>query len=342
MTAPGMRAGSHDRRRRRLGRPRRRRRSHARWPRGRRVRGVPHNPAAGRAGSTSTCRTAPATLDNGQHILIGAYTATLALMREVGVDPAQRCCACRSRCASRWRRARPAGLAAPLDAAGIVTARGWTWRDKLSLLRTCHGSWRLQASPARATDRRRPVQGPAAGGAARADRAAVRLGAEHAGRPRAARFSCACCAMRCSRRTAAGRVQSAVAARRPGRAVPAGGGGVAAGARCRREHRRARAGRSRRLDTGWQVDGERFDRSCWRLRPGRPRGWSRGRHRRPGLAGRRGAGFDEAITTVYTMGGRAFPCRPCWRCAAGPGHAPAQFAFDRGYLGGPPGLLAWW
>ena len=29
----------------------------------------------------------PVTLDNGQHILIGAYTETLALMRQVGVDP---------------------------------------------------------------------------------------------------------------------------------------------------------------------------------------------------------------------------------------------------------------
>ncbi|MDD5031323.1 MAG: NAD(P)-binding protein, partial [Rhodoferax sp.] len=29
------------------------------------------------------------TLDNGQHILIGAYTETLQLMRQVGVDPAQ-------------------------------------------------------------------------------------------------------------------------------------------------------------------------------------------------------------------------------------------------------------
>ena len=28
-------------------------------------------------------------LDNGQHILIGAYTHTLALMRRVGVDPQQ-------------------------------------------------------------------------------------------------------------------------------------------------------------------------------------------------------------------------------------------------------------
>ena len=29
----------------------------------------------------------PVLLDNGQHILIGAYTATLGLMRRVGVDP---------------------------------------------------------------------------------------------------------------------------------------------------------------------------------------------------------------------------------------------------------------
>ena len=29
------------------------------------------------------------TVDNGQHILIGAYTESLRLMREVGVDPDQ-------------------------------------------------------------------------------------------------------------------------------------------------------------------------------------------------------------------------------------------------------------
>ena len=33
------------------------------------------------------------TLDNGQHILIGAYSATLALMRSVGVTPEGSCCA---------------------------------------------------------------------------------------------------------------------------------------------------------------------------------------------------------------------------------------------------------
>lgn len=78
-----------------------------------------------------------ALLDNGQHILIGAYLETLALMEAVGVRPAD--VLLRLPLVLRW----PDGtgialpsLPSPLDAAaGIVTARGWTWRDKLSLLR---------------------------------------------------------------------------------------------------------------------------------------------------------------------------------------------------------------
>ena len=83
----------------------------------------------------------PVTLDNGQHILIGAYTETLRLMRQVGIDPEQTLL--RSPLslpfpdgtglqtpvwAARWP--------APLDAlAAIGTARGWHWGDRLSLLR---------------------------------------------------------------------------------------------------------------------------------------------------------------------------------------------------------------
>jgi predicted NAD/FAD-binding protein len=37
----------------------------------------------------------PVVLDNGQHILIGAYAETLRLMKDLGVDPMPRCCACR-------------------------------------------------------------------------------------------------------------------------------------------------------------------------------------------------------------------------------------------------------
>lgn len=84
----------------------------------------------------------PLTLDNGQHILIGAYTETLQLMERVGAAPES--------CllglplslpypdgsglqtpawAARWP--------APLDAvAAIATARGWRWAERWALVRT--------------------------------------------------------------------------------------------------------------------------------------------------------------------------------------------------------------
>ncbi|MCW5654153.1 MAG: hydroxysqualene dehydroxylase HpnE [Hydrogenophaga sp.] len=82
------------------------------------------------------------TLDNGQHILIGAYRETLALMRHVGLDP--------QALLLRLPLALPypdgSGLAtpawaarwpAPLDAvAAIATARGWSWRERAALVRT--------------------------------------------------------------------------------------------------------------------------------------------------------------------------------------------------------------
>lgn len=77
------------------------------------------------------------TLDNGQHILIGAYAETLRLMREVGVDIDQALL----RMPLTLRFPDGTGLAcpdwpAPFDGlAGILGARGWTWRDKIMLLR---------------------------------------------------------------------------------------------------------------------------------------------------------------------------------------------------------------
>lgn len=77
-----------------------------------------------------------ALLDNGQHILIGAYRESLALMRRVGIDPT----AVFLRMplslvfpdGSGLRL--PDGLAAPFDVlVGIATARGWSLSDKLSL-----------------------------------------------------------------------------------------------------------------------------------------------------------------------------------------------------------------
>ena len=103
--------------------------------------------AGGRA-RTVTVRTPDGiehVLDNGQHILIGAYTETLRLMRLVGVEP------------NRVLRQQPLALTypdgsglrlpdwpSPWDAlAGIALASGWRWRDRLGLLKTAAG-WQRQ------------------------------------------------------------------------------------------------------------------------------------------------------------------------------------------------------
>ena len=82
-------------------------------------------------------------LDNGQHILIGAYRDTLALMRLVGVDtdtylkrlPL-------TLCTPNGDGLRLPDLPSPLNLlAGMAGARGWSWGDKWSLIRR---AWRWQ------------------------------------------------------------------------------------------------------------------------------------------------------------------------------------------------------
>ena len=90
-------------------------------------------------------------LDNGQHLLIGAYRETLRLMREAGVDPA----AAMLRLPFEVRypdgvllRARR--LPPPFDlAAALLAADGLGWRDRLHALaftvRWRRRDWRLEA-----------------------------------------------------------------------------------------------------------------------------------------------------------------------------------------------------
>ena len=95
------------------------------------------------------------TLDNGQHILIGAYSEALKMMQRVGLDL--------NECLLRLPLSMPypdgsglqtppwaSHLPAPLNAAAaIATARGWHWRDKLALVKASMG-WqfaKFQCSP---------------------------------------------------------------------------------------------------------------------------------------------------------------------------------------------------
>ena len=76
------------------------------------------------------------TMDNGQHILIGAYQHCLQLMRTVGVD--ERHALLRLTLDLRYADGtglRLPDLPPPWDAAwGIARARGWSWAERLHLL----------------------------------------------------------------------------------------------------------------------------------------------------------------------------------------------------------------
>lgn len=101
----------------------------------------------GRARALSTQRPdgQPLTLDNGQHILIGAYRDTLALMQRAGVQPAQALLSLplalpypdgsglqTPHWAARWP--------APFNAlAAIASARGWRWGERIALIRASLG-----------------------------------------------------------------------------------------------------------------------------------------------------------------------------------------------------------
>lgn len=86
-----------------------------------------------------------ATLDNGQHILIGAYGESLRLMRMVGVNPDTALLRLPlTLLFPDGQGLRLPNAPPPLDALwGIATARGWGWRDKLALLRTA-SAWQVR------------------------------------------------------------------------------------------------------------------------------------------------------------------------------------------------------
>ena len=292
-------------------------------------------------------------LDNGQHVLIGAYSQTLRLMRQVGVDV--------DTALLRLPLAMvfPDGmglrfprLPAPLDAlAGIATARGWSWRDKLSLLRIA-SRWHRASFECDAA------------------RTVADLCAELTPRVRAEMIDPLCVsALNTAADAASGQVFLRVlrdamfgvtggsnlllprvdlGALFPTAAagwVVANGGRVTSGCRVQAIVQTA---------TGWRVvngsgthpsggsgsDAGEFDHVVLACSPGESARLveSSGVAQSEGWSAQARALRFEAIATVYLEGGHRLP-EPMLALHSTP-DAPAQFVFDRAQTGGPDGLWA--
>jgi squalene-associated FAD-dependent desaturase len=283
-----------------------------------------------------------ALLDNGQHILVGAYVETLGLMEQVGVAPAD----VLLRMPLVLRHPDGDGLAlpdwpTPWDAAaGILRARGWSWGDRFSLLREA-----------------RVWQG--AGFRCAPHVTVAQLAADLTPRVRQDLIEPLCVsALNTPPERSSGEVflrvlQDALFGRGHGRwsgsnlLIPRQDLGqvlpdrahawLAAHGAHLRIGVRAAAVRPRAAQ--WEVDGEPFDAVVLACPPAEAARLvaSSGVPADEWLACAQALAF-EAIATVYVTGGPRLPL-PMLALRSGPG-APAQFVFDRGQLGGPAGLLA--
>ena len=289
-------------------------------------------------------------LDNGQHILIGAYTQTLRLMRQVGIDVDT--ALLRMPLTMMFpdgRGLRFPKLPAPLDALiGIVGARGWSWRDKLSLLRVA-SRWQraefacdagctvadlcVELTPRVRAEMIDPLCVSALNTAADAASGQVFLRVL-----RDAMFGVSGGSNLLLPRVDLGALFPEAAARW----VSSHGGRIALG--CRLQTIVPAAG-------GWRVVGHgveggvedshsHFDQVVLACPPGEAARLvesSGVAHAKAWSAQARALRF-EAIATVYLEGGHRLP-EPMLALRSTP-DAPAQFVFDRAQTGGPDGLWA--
>ena len=301
-------------------------------------------------------------LDNGQHILIGAYTETLKLMRMVGLDPET----VMLRQALSMPFADGQGLQtptwaarwpAPLDAlAAIATAKGWSWTDKGSLMRHAT-AWQLRGFQCAPT---LSVAALCQGMAARVLRELIEpLCVSALNTP----------AHAASAQVFLRVLQDAMFGIRGGSnlLLPRVDLGALFPAQAQHwlEQRAARCDATaasgkvqvicchrvtqlRWQAPHWLVDGEPFDRVIWAtsateaaralasFAPAAPEGVAKAM---ADWANRANVLHFEAIATVYAHApGVRLP--HAMLALRDTPEAPAQFVFDRGQLGGPKGLLA--
>lgn len=275
-------------------------------------------------------------VDNGQHILIGAYLETLRLMRTVGVLETEVLLRTPLRIGDATGRGlylRP-GSPVPAFAAAVALRAGWSWRDKLSLLAAASG-W---AARGFRCDPRLDVAALARAvtPAVRADLidplcvAALNTPAKHASASvflrvlRDALFSGQGSADLLLPRVSLSAMFPLPALRWLERA----------GATL---HFSQRVQTLARNGAGWHVDGLAFDRVLLATPPGEAARLAD--PIAPDWSAAAAAIGHEPIVTVYARSAGTRLPEPML-ALHDDAQAPAQFVFDRGQLGGPPGLLA--
>lgn len=275
-------------------------------------------------------------LDNGQHILIGAYVQTLRLMRAVGVDTDAVLLRTPLRLTEPDGRGLhlPRGPAIAAFALGVWRRTGWTVGERIALL------------------------GAASGWALRGFRCAPELTVEALTRSLPAALHrdlidplCVAALNTPAADASAGvflRVLRDALFSGPGSAdllLPRASLGAlfpdpalawlrARGATTRLS---TRGQTIERQGDRWRVDGDDFDAVVLATPPGEAARLSAAIA--PVWSARAASLRYEPITTVYVEAGDTRLPEPMLALPSGP-RAPAQFVFDRGQLGGPAGLLA--
>ena len=275
-------------------------------------------------------------LDNGQHILIGAYTETLALMRRVGVDIDAAFVRSPLRIAYPDGSGLHLGAGSPAGAftSAVLTRRGWPWAARAALLRAAAGWWL---------------------GRFECDRA-LTVAALTARLPAVVRNDLIDPLCVAALNTPAAEASASVFLRvlhdalltGPGSADlllpgvglsallpdPAAQWLAQAGAVVRLTHR---VEHLQAEGDAWRLDAELFDRVVLAATPHEAARLARSVA--PAWSACAAALRFEPIVTVYLHGDGVRLAEPMLALRSDDGH-PAQFVFDRGQLGGPPGLLA--
>ena len=275
-------------------------------------------------------------LDNGQHILLGAYRRTLDLMRTVDIDLDQ--VLARLPLRLRYPDGRglslPGGTPALAFVRAVLAAEGWSWRDRLALLSHA-GRWAMSGFRCEA---QLTVSELCAGLPLPVRRLLIDPLCVAALNTPAAQASAAVLlrVLRDALFSGRGSADLLLPRRTLDHVLPqpaqrwlrSQGATLATGRRVAELHAVA---------STWQVDGQAFDAvvlACSALEAARlARGVA------PGWAALASQLPYEPIVTVYLGSpGATLP----WPMIAllDSADAPAQFAFDHGTLGGAPGLFA--